>query len=259
MNFYDQGLSTEVYDAVFNAEFTRNLGDLEFYLKYTKNNQLVIELGAGTGRITFKLAKHCLRIIGIENSNAMLAFARAKKLDRVENPKFIQADMRNFNVTEQADLIIIPFRSFEMLLTQDDQKMCIENVHKHLKNQGKLIIHIMNPEFINTKDGLHEPDESWSNEVLHPQSGNLVKIIAEKIKNYSDKQICHEFWKFQEISEEGKVLHSEKREITWRWTYSEEMNELLNAYGFKIVETHSDFIQGSEESGIHQIIVAEKV
>ena len=77
--FYEAGLSVEIYDTMFDEEFTQQLGDVRFYSEYAKKDSLIIELGSGTGRVSCALAELGYKVLGIENSDAMLNIANAKR------------------------------------------------------------------------------------------------------------------------------------------------------------------------------------
>jgi len=258
--FYEAGLSVEIYDTMFDEEFTQQLGDVRFYSEYAKKDSLIIELGSGTGRVSCALAELGYKVLGIENSDAMLNIANAKRKGlKQKGAKFIKADMKSFSVKIPASLIIIPFRSFEMLLDVEDQIACLNNISKHLDQQGKLIIHITYPNSEQLKPGLRKPDKSWCSQVPHPKTGNRVLMDAKSINNNVVNQVSREIWKFKEFSDDEDVLRLETREIIWRWTNPPELKSMLENNGFTVLEHYSDFNRNHLMYGGQQIIVADKL
>jgi len=78
----------------------------------------VLELGCGTGRVAIPVAQAGVRVVGLDNSSAMLKQARAKarKLNLSSNAlKFVRGEMQDFSLEERFALAIIPYRSFQAL------------------------------------------------------------------------------------------------------------------------------------------------
>ena len=71
------GLSSRYYDVVTAAD-KRLHGDLEIYAGLAVSGASVLELGAGTGRLTCGLAALGFQVSGIDIAAAMLAQARAR-------------------------------------------------------------------------------------------------------------------------------------------------------------------------------------
>jgi SAM-dependent methyltransferase len=67
--------------------------------------RLAIDWGSGTGRLTFALAKHCDRVVGVDISSSMLQTARERAADRgIGNVEFVAHD--SFEPGGDADLVI---------------------------------------------------------------------------------------------------------------------------------------------------------
>lgn len=122
--------------------------DIPFYVELAMEaaaaEQSVLELGCGTGRVTLPIARAGVRITGLDNSPAMLDVARRKAVDE-ENPRWTEADMTSFALGERFGLVLIPFRSFLLLLSEAEQEACLQRVHEHLEAGGRLALNIVNP------------------------------------------------------------------------------------------------------------------
>ena len=85
-------------------------GDVEFYLKYFKNFKgKVLEIGAGTGRITIPLLQANIKVTPLDISADMLAIFKRKAAAASVSTKIINADMRRLNLGEKFDAIIVTF------------------------------------------------------------------------------------------------------------------------------------------------------
>src|SRR5688500_3666244 len=126
--------TAELYDHVGPY---RNRNDVQFYVDMAKEQGgRVLEIGCGTGRVLIPTAQAGIEITGLDSSRSMLDVLR-KNLSR--EAKDVQArvhfemgDMRYFDLDEQFDLITIPFRPFQHMLTVEDQMACLRQVRKHL-------------------------------------------------------------------------------------------------------------------------------
>jgi len=86
-------------------------GEFDFYLdigaQFTAKGQSILEIACGTGRVASRLAQAGARMTGIDLSASMLDVARAESLG-ILNLRWLQADMRDFDLKENFGLIISP-------------------------------------------------------------------------------------------------------------------------------------------------------
>lgn len=97
--------------------------DIPFFIDYaSKMKGKVLELACGTGRITIPLAEAGNEIWALEFSEQMLEQFKnkLKKLskDTVNKIHIIHGDMSDFKIDQKFPLIIIPARSFQLLLDE---------------------------------------------------------------------------------------------------------------------------------------------
>lgn len=137
----------EYYDYVNPYRDRRDVG---FFVAMAREaGGPVLELGCGTGRVLIPTAKAGAQIVGLDASTPMLAVCR-KKLSHESSDvqgrvQLVQADMREFLLRRDFPLVTIPFRSFQHLLTVQDQLACLGRIHDHLRPGGLLVLDIFNP------------------------------------------------------------------------------------------------------------------
>jgi SAM-dependent methyltransferase len=85
----------ELYDIAFDWDLSEEAAWLVERLG--PECQSVLEPGCGSGRMLAALAAHGLEMVGIDTSEAMLAFARAR------GAEVVQADMTNFDLGRRFD------------------------------------------------------------------------------------------------------------------------------------------------------------
>ena len=114
--------------------------DLAFYTaRLPSADTAVLELGCGTGRVLLPLATACGSICGLERSPAMLARC-LQKLQAAEIPptkaRAELGDITHFALSCSFDLIIAPYRVFQLLETEAQVEGLFRCVRAHLAPRG---------------------------------------------------------------------------------------------------------------------------
>ena len=102
-----------------------------------------LELGIGTGRIAFPLARRGIRVHGIDLSEAMVARLRAKA--GAEQIGVTIGDFATATVDGRFTVAYLVFNTIMNLTTQDGQVACFQNVAAHLEPGGCFVIEVMVP------------------------------------------------------------------------------------------------------------------
>jgi SAM-dependent methyltransferase len=103
-----------------------------------------LEFAIGTGRIALPLAERGVRVLGIDNAEAMLARLREKPgAERIEA---MAGDMAATRVEGEFSLVYLVFNTIFNLVTQDGQVACFENAAAHLRGGGRFVIEARVPE-----------------------------------------------------------------------------------------------------------------
>ena len=260
--FYSSaGLNVETYDVRTEQELEGGRGDVEFYRRWAAHaGDPVLELGAGTGRVTWVLARSGATVVGLERSAAMLQRAEAKGADVAaavrQRVRFVQGDMIDFELGAAFALVIIPYRSFQMITSPPEQRRSLRCIHRHLRAGGRLIVDLFDPllEFC-------VPEASspcLERTVRHPVSGNAVRVEVVRLQTDPVKQVLVERWRFREVNEAGDVLRQEEEALAMRWTYRQEMRYLLELTGFEIEHEFSDCRESPPAYGREMLYVARR-
>jgi len=132
----------ELYDP-WSASVTEDVG---FYLaEARRSGGPVVELGVGTGRIAIPLAADGIRVIGIDSSCGMLdVCARRAALAGVE-VDLRRGDLADPPVPERVPLVIVPFRSYLHLHTDDERRRALGATHALLEDGGRLVFDVFAP------------------------------------------------------------------------------------------------------------------
>src|SRR4029453_98427 len=114
--------------------------DLAFYtVRLPSPDAAVLELGCGTGRVLLPLAAVCGSIYGLDRSPAMLARCVQKLQAAGMPPAKARAelgDITHFALGRQFEVIIAPYRVFQLLETDPQVDGLFRSVRAHLAPGG---------------------------------------------------------------------------------------------------------------------------
>jgi ubiquinone/menaquinone biosynthesis C-methylase UbiE len=228
MNMQNFEKWAKVYDLIYG----KYKDDIDFYRKEARKAKgKVLEIACGTGRIYLGILKDGVDAYGIDISGNMLKVLERKAKDSGLKPKVKKADMRTFKFDTKFSLIIIPFRSFLLNLTIEDQLKTLKNIRKHLKPNGRLILNFFfpNPEVI-----------------LKTYGKEQKEIIKSKDKKYSLISKSYFINEPNQIVEFINIL-KEKDKTIWKdkfqlaFIYKREFELLLHLAGFKRWKVYGGF------------------
>ncbi|HEY2161273.1 MAG TPA: class I SAM-dependent methyltransferase [Solirubrobacteraceae bacterium] len=100
----------------------------------------VLDIGAGTGRITLDLARHGHAVVALDRDPA-LASELSKRASGLE-VKTVVADARDFELDTRFGLIIVPMQTIQLLGGQDARAQFLASARRHLAPDAVLAIAI---------------------------------------------------------------------------------------------------------------------
>ncbi|MHC4817045.1 MAG: class I SAM-dependent DNA methyltransferase [Planctomycetota bacterium] len=255
--FSRDGLLVEMYDPSFPE-----IGDVPFYTDLAgQTGGPVLELGSGTGRVVWPLAEAGLDVVGLDLSAPMLKLAEAKRAGHPEavasRVRFETGDMARFELPERFRLVYSACRAFQALLTPEDQRACLECVHRHLEPGGLLILTLFDPRLDRCVDGEVE-DPYPPDTYRHPGTGCDVEIEITYRRNDAVRQVLFERWRLTERDAQGRTVRQVEEVLEIRWTYRYEMAHLLELCGFHVEAEYSDFKRSPPKYAADQIWVARR-
>jgi len=220
----------EKFSPFYDLEYGAKEDDLPFYLEWAERCAgPVLEIGAGTGRVTLELARAGRPVWGLDDSTRMLREARRKvrqlPLRRQSRIHLIRADMRRFDLKRTFNLCIIPFRAFLHNLTQEDQLSTLRCIAAHLRPGGILALDLFVPlhnVLSQTRWRLQVPPEDL------PAMANLTGIEVA-ISHNPARQLLTITNHYQR--RRGRPISASMK---YRYIHRTEMELLLLAGGFKV-------------------------
>ena len=259
--FYEgaESLFVRAYDAFYAGDTPPIAGDIAFYdrLAQATGGGPLLELGCGTGRIALALAQAGLSVTGVDVSAGMLALAR-RKSERLAAAAsrcltFVEGDMGRLDLGRRFGMAFIAFRSFQHLLTVDEQRATLTGVRRHLRPDGRLALHLFDPRFDLLAD--ENPPAIRQSGIDPATQRRYAGEILRTGRDYLN-QICRDLWRYAETDLNGAVLEEATREMALRWTYRWELRHLLELCGFVVEAEYSDFHGALPAYGKELIVVA---
>ena len=218
----------------------------------------IIELGSGTGRVSIPIAEAGVPILGIDNSTAMLKLARMKGRKLKLNPpllRFAKGDMRNFSTdSAKFPLAIIPFKSFQSLLSVADQYLALNMIRSCLEPKGKLIIDLFMPDLEMLTE--HSSSPVYNHESIDPKTGNRTRVWSEyRCDNFN--QIINTHWTIEELDVNGTLKHKVNKYSQMRYLHRFEIQHLLANLGYQVLEIYGSFDRAPlNESSTEMVLIA---
>jgi SAM-dependent methyltransferase len=214
----------------------------------------VLEIGAGTGRLSLCLAAAGVEVVCLDNSLPMLrALARKRRRMADFRPrlKLVAADMRRFALRRRFRLAIAPFRTFLYLLTEEDQRAALGAIGEHLAPGGKLIMSFFVP-----------PPALIA-------AGRTPELVAARFRAPDGRgQVVARDWTEWDPARRVVISHityewrgeTRRHELTARYVFPEEVPPLLAACGYQVAAVYGGFDRrplGPDSR--EQIWVAERI
>lgn len=221
----------EYYDRLNGADY----GEYAQYVKRvfekygTGSEELVLDLGCGTGSLTLALAQLGYDMIGADISPEMLTVALDRAYDAEKSILYLNQDMRSFELYGTVDGIVCALDGINYLQSREDVIKCFKLVRNYL-NPGALFMFDVNSEHrfknvLGARDYFLEDDGvymGWQNS-FDEESGRLEMLLTLFSEN-----------------EDGTYTRSEELQTEKLWTDAE-LDEMIKKSGLERVAVFSGF------------------
>lgn len=142
MTVIDYDSIAEIYDLYANADY-----DIAFFVsEVQKVKGPVLELMAGTGRVSVPLLKAGAKLTCVDGSQGMLDVLSRKLTSGGLHADVRLADVRHLDLPPSFELAVLPFQAFMELVSEDDRRKTLGAVAAALLPGGRFICTLHNPE-----------------------------------------------------------------------------------------------------------------
>jgi SAM-dependent methyltransferase len=233
----------DLYDIVTPSVFQ---GDVEWYCTQAQaSGGPVLELGAGTGRVTLAIAAAGVSIHALDSDTAMLQALGSKLSARPAEVQarvsVVSADMRTFDLGERFALIICPFRAFLHNVTESDQLACLKQVRQHLRPRGRFAFNVFHPSltFMAQHAGPLEGVWRWGKTCALRSGGWVVQSEADRYDTV--RQVVHSLHRYEVYGPDGTLDRTSMLRLDLAYLYPADIRRLLAAAGFREVTIKGGF------------------
>ena len=212
--------------------------DVDFYVAQArKAGGPVVELGVGTGRIAVPVAKAGVHVIGIDDSEGMLALCRSRAegagvSDLVE---LRLGDLRRPPVLERVPVVTCPFRALLHLASDEERLDALRAVYRLLIPHGRFVFDVFAP----SMEDVEETNGRW----LEREPG-----IWER----ADWDLKHRVLTLAVRGETGETA------MRLSWRSPEEWRALLDRAGFEVQAMYGWFDLRPYDGGEDTVWIARR-
>lgn len=257
--------------ALYDYEYRRRRADVTFYRELATKRLggpgRVLELGAGSGRVTIPLARDGHEVVGIDQSKAMLARLRSRteSLPGAARSRItvVEGDLCTFSVpaprvnrsaaTSKFPLVIAAFNVLEHLYTRGELAACLARVAEHLAPGGAFAFDVQMPDLAWL---VRDPQKRWAKtRFTDPATGRAMFYSTNHDYDPVNQIVTIRLY-YDPVDGKGG---SRVVKLTQRKYFPAELEALVAAAGFRVVGRFGDFfwapLDGAAES---QVLVVER-
>ncbi|UCH42828.1 MAG: class I SAM-dependent methyltransferase, partial [Dehalococcoidales bacterium] len=196
-------------------------------------------------------------ITGLDLSTHMLRKCREKldmqPVEVQERVKLVRGNMTGFDTGETYQLIAIPFRAFQHLISVEDQKGCLTSINKHLAPDGLLsfdVFHPYPPRLVHNPEYMVEVEDLPETQLPNGRTVRRTSRMAgfHRDQQYNDIELIYYISHPNDRTE--RLVHS----FPMRYFYRYELEHLLELCGFRVVDLFGDFDKSEFSSDSPEMI-----
>lgn len=233
MHHIDYNSIAEIYDLYVTADY-----DIPFFLSEIKPVQgPILELMAGTGRLSLPLVEAGAKLTCVDSSSTMLDVLSRKLQQRGLHAEVVCADVCQLSLPAAFDLAILPFQSFMEIIGEENQRAALEAVFASLVPGGRFICTLHNPAIRRMQvDGLLRLSGQFPN-----ANGTLVVSGFEQGGNpVVSRQQFFEFF-----DSDGRLLEKRLLQMKFAFVEKDEFEQMAQDAGFRIAQLYGSYDRAS--------------
>ncbi|MGE3547411.1 MAG: class I SAM-dependent methyltransferase, partial [Kofleriaceae bacterium] len=247
--------------ALYDYEYRRRRADVTFYRELA-NRRLgkpgrILELGAGSGRVTIPLARDGHAVVAIDQAPAMIERLAAKcaRLPSAVRERItpMRGDLRTFSVPGKFPLIIAAFNVVEHLYTRGEVDACLRCVADHLAPGGAFVFDVQLPDLAWL---IRDPRKRWAKtRFTDPSSGRAMYYSTNHDYDPISQIVLIRLY-YEPVDGTGptKIVKLSQRKF-----FAQELEALVAHAGLRVTARYGDFSWGPlVETSESQVLVCEQ-
>jgi SAM-dependent methyltransferase len=229
MQHIDYDNIADIYDLYVTADY-----DIPFFVSETRPVQgTVLELMAGTGRLSLPLLESGAKLTCVDSSNAMLEVLSRKLKQRGLHADIVCADVCRLDLSARFELAILPFQAFMEIVGEENQRAALAAVFKYLVPGGRFICTLHNPAVRRKQvDGLlrlvgHFPTESGALVVSGFEQGGNPVVSRQQ------------FFEFFDV--DGRLREKRLLQMQFAFVEKDEFERMAQSAGFHVTQLYGNY------------------
>jgi SAM-dependent methyltransferase len=136
----------------YERTYARRTEDIRFYVEVARSagRGAILELGAGSGRVTLPIARAGRTIVAVDRMAPMLARLRERLAAEREQVRrrvrVVRGDLRSVRIGQRFPLVIAPFNVLMHLYARRDVERALATVRAHLAPKGRFVFDVTMPD-----------------------------------------------------------------------------------------------------------------
>ena len=248
MPAYDYSAIADVYD-----DFCVFDGDIDIFRDVTAQiGGPVLELMAGTGRVSLPLLRNGTQLTCVDRCASMLAVLAAKLRPVAQPARLVCADVCDMPFGHHFEMAILPFQGFTELVGGENQKRVFEEVARILAVGGRFVCTSHNPAVRSeTIDG------EWHEIGRFPLSSGH-ELVVRLCTSFGDRPGEVEGTQMVEIFDQnGAEVDRRELDLTFSLRSPREIARLAAGAGPRPRRWYGDYQRSEFDEGSSPIIIAE--
>ena len=248
------------YAAFYDWENAQTMGrrDVRFWENLARRARgRVLELGCGTGRVTFPMAKTGARVVGVDRSASMLERARQRQQRRRSPgaPGFVRGDITALPFPAASfGLVAAPYGILQSLLDDRVLDGTLASVARVLRPGGTFGI-----DLVSDLPAWEEYQDRTKLQGTRGTGRNLVRItLVESVRQDRRRGLTTFDQEF--VERHGREVRRHRFTLSFRTLSVEDMAVRLQRAGFRVKAVLGDYRGGAwDERADVWLILAEKL
>lgn len=230
--------------AWYDAEYVHIRADIPLYRAIAREAQgPILELGCGTGRLTFPMAEAGQTVVGVDNAQPMLERAKEKRAQLPPEVacrvRFEEGDMRTLRLPSRFDRVVLGFNTLLHMLEDHDLLAVLVTAREHLASGGRFHLDLFTPfpSFPERDpEGRYDPQQ-----LIEPRTGHRW-VVTENNRYDPRQQINHMSFFYRRVDSNGEPWGPEHiSDIPLRVLFPRELDAFVRQAGLHIVREHDDY------------------
>jgi SAM-dependent methyltransferase len=224
--------------------------DLPLWRELAEGRQSVLDLGCGAGRVAIALAAEGHAATALDMEQELLDALNRRAGERGLRVETVAADIRDFDLGRQFDLVLAPMQLLQLLRGSEERKAALGCIRNHLAAAGLFATALLdvNDEPLDAEYLAPLPD-------MREQEGWVFSSQATAIRTI-DARAAIVLHRHRHVVSPGGEVQDEESRIRLELVSPGQLEEELGAAGLRAVKRHA--IPATDEYMGSVAVIAER-